>query len=154
MGGTPSMKLDNALKGITVLGFDTSPFIYFVEEQPNYLDVMREIIRRIDKGILFGYSSVITLTEVLVQPKKLGKTTLEQEYRALLQQSRNFDLVRIHETIAEEAAALRARYAIRTPDALQIAAAIEAGCQAFLTNDKRLQSISELTILLLDDIEL
>jgi predicted nucleic acid-binding protein len=47
---------------------------------------------------------------------------------------------------------LRARYPVRTPDALQIAAALSNGCQAFLTNDKRLKPVSELKILVLDDI--
>jgi predicted nucleic acid-binding protein len=148
------MKLDLALKGITALGFDTSQFIYFVEEHPSYLNIMDEIICRVDQGKISGYSAVITLTEVLVKPKKLGNTDLEQEYQALLQQSRNFDLVRITEKIAKEAADLRSRYAIRTPDALQIAAAIDVGCQAFLTNDKRLKSVSDLTILVLDELEL
>lgn len=148
------MKLDLALKGITALGFDTSPFIYFVEEHLSYLNIMDEIIRRVDQGKISGYSAVITLTEVLVKPKKLGNTDLEQEYQALLEQSRNFDLVRITEKIAKEAADLRSRYTIRTPDALQIAAAIDVGCQAFLTNDKRLKSVSDLTILVLDELEL
>jgi predicted nucleic acid-binding protein len=152
MGGTLMTPLDNALKGVKFLGFDTSPFIYFVERHPMYLDITREIIRRVDVGVLFGYSAVITLTEVLVQPKKFKNMVLENEYRAVLQQSRNFELVRIDEKIAEHAADLRARYTIRTPDALQVAAVLSAGCQAFVTNDKHLQSITELKILVLDDL--
>ncbi len=30
------MRLDDALRGVTRLGFDTSPFIYFVEAHPRY----------------------------------------------------------------------------------------------------------------------
>lgn len=147
------MKLDDALKGIARVAFDTSLFIYFVEEHPDYLDITDNIMRRVDEGILVGYSAVITLTEVLVKPKMLGNTELEREYRELLQQSRNFDMVEITGKIAERAADLRSRYTMRTPDALQIAAALDVGCQAFLTNDKRLKSVSDLTILVLDDLE-
>lgn len=145
-------KLNNALKGITLVGFDTSLFIYFVERHPVHLNITSEIIHRVNAGILVGYSSVITLTEVLVQPKKFKNSVLENEYRTILQQSRNFELVLIDEKIAEHAADLRSRYTIRTPDALQIAAAISVGCQAFVTNDKRLQSITELKILVLDNL--
>jgi predicted nucleic acid-binding protein len=41
-----------------------------------------------------------------------------------------------------QAASLRARYGLRTPDALQISVALAAGCSAFLTNDARLQRVT------------
>ena len=63
---------------------------------------------------------MITLTEVLTQPKQKGNMTLEQEYRDLLLHSRNFTLIPIDSAVAERAADLRARYRFRTPDALQI----------------------------------
>lgn len=143
--------LDEALTDITLLGLDSAPLIYFVERHPIYLPLMREIIGRIDTGLILGYSSIITVTEVLVQPKKLGDSEIEREYRDLLYHSRHFELLSITRSIAEQAADLRSRYPIRTPDALQIATALSAGCQAFLTNDKRLKSVTDLDILVLDD---
>jgi predicted nucleic acid-binding protein len=148
------MTLDDALNGVTKLGFDTPPFIYFVERHPAYVDVVREVIRRVDSGIISGCASVVTLTEVLTQPKRLGNTALEVSYRDLLLQSRNFTLVTIDAVIAERAADLRARYSLRTPDALQIAAALSVACEAFLTNDTTLKRVTELHILVLDELEL
>ena len=147
-------KLDDALAGITKLGFDTSPFIYFVERNPQYLDLVREVIRRVDTGQLAGYSSVVTLTEVLTHPKRLKQTAIENDYRDLLLHGRNFKLVPIDVIIAEQAADFRARYNLRTPDALQIAAALEFGCQAFLTNDIPLKRVTELRVLVVDELEL
>jgi predicted nucleic acid-binding protein len=144
--------LDEILSGIVLLGFDTSPLIYFVEQHPLYVDVIREIIQRVDSGVLFGYSSVVTLTEVLVQPKRMGDLDLENNYRQVLQHGRHFTLLPIDHGIAEHAADLRSRYSIRTPDALQIAAVLSVGGQAFLTNDKRLKQMTELKILILDDL--
>ena len=144
--------VEQALKDITALGFDTSPLIYFVERHPAYTTVMRELLQQIETGNLYGCTSVITLLEVLVQPKKKGLAALEHAYRQILQQSKNFEIIRINEQIAEQAADLRARYVIRTPDALQIAAALSVGCQAFVTNDKRLHAITGLKILLLDEL--
>src|SRR5205807_2715038 len=132
VGSSPMIKLDEALAAVTALGLDTPPFIYFIEQHPSYLTVVREIFRRVDSMAIAGYSSVITLTEVLTQPKRLQNSTVESEYRNLLLDSRNFHLVPIDYSIAESAASLRARYRLRTPDALQLAAALTLGCEAFL----------------------
>ena len=77
-------KIDEVLAGVTSLGFDTAPLIYFVECHPAYVDIVREFVRHVDIGTILGYSSMVTLTEVLTQPKQKGNTTLEQEYRDLL----------------------------------------------------------------------
>jgi predicted nucleic acid-binding protein len=74
------------------LGFDTSPFIYFIERHPAHVDVMRELIHRVDAGAIAGYSSVVTLTEVLTRPMQTGDRRLEYEYRSHLQHSRHFVL--------------------------------------------------------------
>lgn len=148
------MKLADALSGVTVPAFDTAPFIYFIERHPVYLDLMREIVRRIDAGAIVGRSSVVTLTEVLTRPKQVGDLITEQAYRRRLLGSRNFMLVPIDTDTAADAANLRARYRLRTPDALQIAAALRAGGEAFLTNDTALGRVTELRVLLLDDLEL
>ena len=78
------MTIDKAFLGITQLGLDTSPFIYLIERHSVYLAIMRDIFRRIDTGKIMGYSSVITLTEVLVHPKNLQQETIENNYRHLL----------------------------------------------------------------------
>jgi predicted nucleic acid-binding protein len=58
----------------------------------------------------------------------------------------------VSSTIAEQAARLRAVYDIRTPDAIQISAALNAGATHFLTNDIRLPKIADLRILSLDSL--
>jgi predicted nucleic acid-binding protein len=97
---------------------------------------------------------VVTLTEVLTLPKRMGNVALETEYRDLLLYGRHFMLVPITSIVAERAAALRARYNLRAPDALQVAAALNVGCQAFLTNDMTLKRVIELRVLILDELEL
>ena len=53
----------------------------------------------------------------------------------------------------DRAAELRARYRLRLPDAIQLAVALNAGCQAFLTNDRDLQRVTAVRILSLEDLE-
>ncbi len=136
------------------IGLDTSPFIYFVEQNPLYVDLMREVFSRITKGDFQSCSSVITLTEVLVQPLRQNNQTLADEYRDLLFNGVNFQLLSLTASVAETAADLRAKYNLRTPDALQIATALENGCDAFLCNDKDLKRVTELKILILDELTL
>lgn len=124
------------LSGIHRLGIDTSPFIYFVEANPTYDAVVTSIFRRIAVGTLHGVTSVITLTEVLNHPMRLGLHELEAKYRTLLTRSENLELAPVNTDVATLAAELRARYNLRTPDALQVSVALHAGCQGFLTNDK------------------
>lgn len=53
--------------------------------------------------------------------------------------------------MAERAAELRSAYPLRTPDAVQLAAAMMGGADVFITNDRRFRAISEIEILIFDD---
>ena len=78
-----------------------------------------------------------------------------QRYRDLLLNSSDFQVLPIDAEVAEIAADIRARYNLRTPDALQVATALHAGCDAFLTNnDKHFQRVTDLQVLILNELEL
>jgi len=144
----------DALSGVLQIGIDTSPFIYFVEKHAVYFDRMKLIVQHIIQGHVTGVSSALTLTEVLALPIKLGKTDLVNEYEDILLNSAAFRLVPIDTKIARTAASLRARYNLKTPDAIQVATTLESGCQAFLTNDLGIKRVTELRVLVLDELEL
>jgi predicted nucleic acid-binding protein len=152
--GRTSVKIRDALAGIQRLYTDTAPLISYVEENPTYVAKMDTIIEAIEDRPIETVSSVITLTEVLTHPLKLGNARLVQEYRDILLNSREFRLLPITSRIAESAAALRARYNLRTPDALHVAAGIDARCDAFLTNDAGIKRVTEIAVLVLDELEL
>jgi predicted nucleic acid-binding protein len=144
---------DDALEGVVKLGIDTAPLIYFVEAHPACDIAITQVFRRIQSGEITGMTSVITLVEVLTQPLRKGKPELQEQYRSLLSGSAHFELVVIDAAIAEQAAMLRARYGLRTPDALQIATAISTNCQAFLTNDSHLRRVTELRVITMEDLQ-
>jgi predicted nucleic acid-binding protein len=154
MGSSPVTKLNQALAGITKLGFDTAPVIYFIEARLPYDALVTEIFQQVSNGIFEGVTSVITLTEVLIHPLRRGDAGLQRQYSTLLINADNFLTLPIDIPTAMSAADLRARYNLRTPDALQIAAALSVGCQAFVTNDTGLLRVTDLKILLLDQLEL
>jgi predicted nucleic acid-binding protein len=55
-------------------------------------------------------------------------------------------------SIAVEAAQIRADYNLRTPDAIQLATALDARASAFLTNDAGLASVPGLRLIQLDSL--
>ena len=91
-------------------------------------------------------TSTISLTEILTKPLVDKNFTLVDEIKFALKTFSTLSMVAIDEKLAEAAALMRARHAIRLPDALQIAAAIQGEATLFVTNDKRLKSRSAGTV--------
>ena len=81
-------KLDQALAGVTRLGFDTSPVIYFIEANPRYDALVTEIFQRVSGGISEGITSVITLTEVLIHPLRRRRRSSSATIQRLADQRR------------------------------------------------------------------
>jgi predicted nucleic acid-binding protein len=136
-----------------VVGLDTAPIIYFIEENPTYLERINAFFESMAARDFRAVTSIITLLEVLVHPFRRDDVALAGEYRDILLNSQVLTTVSLNQEIAEEAARLRARYNIRTPDAIQVAATVSQGATFFLTNDSRLPAIPGLQIIELDKVE-
>jgi predicted nucleic acid-binding protein len=147
------MKISQALVGIQTLSIDTSPFIYLVEKHPIYEERVVAIFGQVGVGRVQVVTSMLTLTEVLMMPLIKKQSHYVREYREMLLNTQSILSVEVDKTIAERAAELRAKYGLKTPDALHVATALETGCQAFLTNDMELKRVSEIQILVLDELE-
>jgi predicted nucleic acid-binding protein len=141
----------NALRG-TVVGLDTAPLIYFIEENLLYLPLVRPFFEAADHGEIQVVTSVLTLTEVLVHPLRRGDHNLADQYRRNLLHARHVTTLPISDVIAEAAADLRGQHGLRTPDAIQLATAINAGATSFLRNDIRLPTLSTIRILVLNQL--
>ena len=113
---------------------------------------MVDVAARLDRGELSAVASTVTLTEVLVHPFRQGRQDLVTAYRTLLEHHPHLRIAPISAAVAVLAANLRARHGIRTPDALQLSAAIDAGCEAFLTTDVRLKRVDEIRVVLVGEL--
>lgn len=131
------------------VGVDTTAFIYFIEAHPTYVPPLRPLFDAADREVLMIVTSAVTLLEVLVVPYRAGNQPLAQRYEALLTRGRGVVLREIDRPLLRAAAQLRAVAGVRTPDALQLAAALAEGCTTFVTNDRRLPALPGLRILLL-----
>ena len=128
------------------VGVDTSPFIYFIEEHPQFLPLVLPLFREADQGKRDIVTSALTLLEVLVVPYRAGNRSLAERYEALLSRGRGVRLLELSHDHLRAAAQLRAATGVKVPDALQLVAAIGAGCTTFVTNDRRLPLIPGLRI--------
>ncbi|MFZ2906909.1 MAG: type II toxin-antitoxin system VapC family toxin [Cyclobacteriaceae bacterium] len=132
--------------------FDTSPFIYYIEENVSYLETLTSLFKRNDAGEFQIVTSSLTLTEVLILPLRQQANFIVSEYEQILLHSPFIFVAPINTAIAKRAAEIRALYNFRTPDALQLATAIETSADVFLTNDHQLSIIKEIEVVILKDI--
>jgi predicted nucleic acid-binding protein len=135
-----------------VIGLDTAPIIYFVEERSHF-GIVQPFFEALSRGYFRAITSIITLLEVLVQPYHHEDSNLAEKYKEILLHSDNLFIVPVSSEIADKAAEFRARYGIRTPDAIQIATALQGGSSIFMTNSRSLKKIQEIEVITLCDIE-
>jgi predicted nucleic acid-binding protein len=144
-------ELEQDLAAHAIIGVDTAPFIYLWERHSRYFTLSETLFRYLRRPQVKGITSVITLIEACVHPQRQGRLDLVQAYERSLLYSRQVQMLPVDVALARRAVVLRAQYNIHVPDALQIAAAIEAGATAFVTNDRRLTKVQEIHVLLFDD---
>ena len=136
--------------GAGPVALDAGPLIYFIERHPRYLPIVRPVFVAINDGGLAAVTSGISLLETLVVPLRAANHALANRYEALLTRSRGLRLIHVDLDQLRGAAQLRAQSRLKTPDALQLAAALSAGCTALVTNDDRLPSFPGLRVLQLE----
>jgi predicted nucleic acid-binding protein len=148
------LKVRDALSGLSRIFLDTAPVIYYVEKHPIYDSLVTVAFNEIDNGNLVGIASPITLAECLVHPYRLGLTQLQQDFTNLILNSRNVHFDSVDQQIAIKATELRAQYNIGLLDAFQIAIALATNCDAILTNDSIFRRVTEIKVIMIDDLEL
>lgn len=126
------------------LYLDSVVAIYLVEQPTGFGPIAGRAIARLLPTALIGTDLV--KMECLIHPRRLNDSIRESDFVRFFQQNylpfQTIDAVQF-----ERATDLRAKYArLKTPDALHLAAAIAAGCDAFVTNDIRLRIVTEIRI--------
>ena len=130
------------------IALDTAVFICYIEENETFLPLVSPVFEDVAAGRREVVTSSLTLLEVLVVPFRAGDLALADRYEAYLSRSRGVRLVDLARDQLRMAAQLRALHpSVRTPDALQLAAALSARCRTFVTNDRKLPAVPGLEIL-------
>ncbi len=112
--------------------FDSDAFIYYVEQVPQFLGAIQRRLAQPGARIV---CSDLTRMECRVKPLMLGNAVLLTSFDATFAM---VEVVPLTTTTFDLATVIRANHRFKTPDSIHLAAATEAGCDSFLTNDGRL----------------
>ena len=126
--------------GLSPMGLvylDTCVVLYAVENDPVHGETTRQRLAEAADAIL-AISPLVRM-ECLVGPMRTGDRALRMRYEKALDLLKMLDMP---PAVYDGAAELRARFALRTPDALHLACAQHHGCQALWMNDERLARAS------------
>jgi predicted nucleic acid-binding protein len=138
-----------ALATVSCAGLDTSPFIYLLEAGENRGEGAMRLFGALRHAT--KVTSIVTAIEALTLCQTSERKPLADTYRLYLSSAKGIRVLNVDWPVAEKAASLRAKYSLRTPDAIQIAAALSVGAEVFITNDRKLAVVSEIEVVIFDD---
>lgn len=144
--------LARLLAGYRLIVLDTMVFSYHLAGHPRYVSLTGTVLAAVETGQVNGIITAVTLAEVLTVPAKAHDQRALQEYELYLTQFPNLRLAPLDATLAVETALVRGETGLRTPDAVQVAAARVSGADAIITHDRRWAGrIDRPAVVMLDD---
>lgn len=144
--------LASALVGHKLVALDTSVWIYHFEGSAAYGQAADSILEAINQGRIGAVVSELVLLELLVAPLKKGAQDAADEIELILLHFPHLQLAPVTRGVLVRAAEIRARYGLRTPDAIMVATAVESGATLAVTNDDAWRKVEEIKIVLLRDL--
>lgn len=138
------MWVSDSIAGKTVY-MDANVLIYAFESNLapfGALSPLIEVFGLFETEKAWARTSLLTRAEVLVHPLRHGNQELIGLYSGLLAGDSLISVDPISLSVIDRAARLRADHGLRLADAVHLASALEAGCDGFITADKRLAAFS------------
>lgn len=133
------------------LAFDTNAVIYLLDRVTPYIEWLHPVFESVHVGERQAILSVVTESEVLVKPLREQDREAIDRATVLLSEP-TIQLLDVNREIGIKAAQLRADLNLKLPDALIVATAIVAGCDAIVGNDKRCATrVTEIPYVYLDE---
>lgn len=121
---------------------DANVLIYLVEDPSTKAAIVRALLQPADGDNPVLVFSELTRLECRVLPLRSGNVAVAAVYDTLFSDARHH-FTPMDRACFETATALRAAHGLKTPDALHLAAALQAGCDEFWTNDQRLAQAAQ-----------
>jgi len=132
--------------GLPALAFDTPLWVHWVEQNRRFLPAVTPLVRDLAEGRIVVVTSILAMVEILTEVFARGDELRARRYRDLFEDTEGIAVLDVDRAIGEGAARLRARYGLRTPDAIHLATAVAARAAAFVTTDRRLARVRELDV--------
>ena len=131
-----------------ILFLDACIVIYWIEAPDPFHGRLMQCLRSLRQRSPDSTFAVSRLSwmECMVKPLRENDQPLADDYRSFFEAGQ-LQVIELTQRVIERATALRAKHQLRTPDALQVASAFEAGGDVlFLTNDKSFRRVPGLKI--------
>lgn len=124
---------------------DTNIVIYAVQDPSGYgTQAAARLARARGVGDDFAVSDLVRM-ECRVKPLKTGDAKLLTDFDVFFTTA-DVHAVPLTTAVCDRATMIRATVNFKTIDALHLAAAVENGCDLFLTNDTRLNRFADLPV--------
>jgi predicted nucleic acid-binding protein len=120
--------------------FDSVVMIYLVERVPPWHARLVSAVSSLGWDLV---ASDLCRMECRVKPLQLSDVQTLADFDTTFAA---IEIIPLDSAVFDRAADIRATYRFKTPDAIHLAAAVEHGCDVFVTNDHRLNSFSDIAI--------
>ncbi len=117
------------------LTIESSLFILALENNQEF-PLAAELFRILSKSKAEAYASVLVIIELMNKTYEVGSLERIPAQLDFISGGGLIALVNVDRAIALKAAEIRAKYHLKTPDAIHLATALEQNCELFLTADK------------------
>ena len=140
------MEARKSINEVDRVYIDTSIYIYLFENNPRFAAVSEQIFLDLVQQQTTIIASTLLITELLVAPIKEKQLELARIYKYLDDHIPGLEFIPLTREISILSAELRAKYNLKTPDAIHLATALATNIQLFITADKKIKNIKEINI--------
>ncbi len=135
-----------------VVGVDTMLFIYLFENNKKYFLIVKELFYLLEKEKITVVTSIISPIEIISTPSIEEYPEKQRLYLSFFKKMKNLRIKEIDWELVEKVGYFRRKYNLRTPDAIQLTTAIESQAKIFMTNDIKFKKVTEIPVLILDEV--
>ena len=118
---------------------DANVLIYFLDGTPKRALEAAAVLHAAADGAFRAVTGDAAVAEVMVGPYRSGDPLVIRAVREFFRQPRLLEVLSHSAPVFDDAAMLRATQEMPFIDALHVATAAAAGCDAIVTNDKRMR---------------
>ena len=123
----------------TLVYIDTNVWIYYLEANPDFVQKVRDVFVRVEAVGAKLFTNEITIAECLYKPSRDGNSRAVAAYERLFG-SGEVTLTSLDGGLAKRAAVSGGQLGLKLIDAIHYIAALEQGCDVFVTSDRQFKS--------------
>lgn len=142
--------LRRSLSDAGIVFVDAGVVALHLSGDPRYLPLTRTILGGMRDGEFAGFTSAITVYQLLVEPFRTGHPDVAERIERLLAALPGLEIVPVSTTIARQAAQAQAQVGGSLARAIQIATALSGNSEIYVTQRSALRRIAGLQVAQLD----